>query len=90
MTPVETRRIDSLRFNLSDEITRRFKSASERNRWGDRAAARTRIDWKHRCDSALQHRQIRFDGDSIQWERMPARLEADTAAVRVDNLKTVQ
>lgn len=90
VTPVETRRIDSLRFNLSDEITRRFKSASERNRWGDRAAARTRIDWKHRRDSALQHRHIRFDGDSIEWERMPARLEADTAAVRVDNLKTVQ
>ena len=90
VTPVETRRIDSLRLNLSDEITRRFKSASERNRWGDRAAARTRIDWEHRRDSALQHRHIRFDGDSIEWERMPARLEADTAAVRVDNLKTVQ
>ena len=90
VTPVQTRRIDSLRFNLSDEITRRFKSASERNRWGDRAAARTRIDWEHRRDSALQHRHIRFDGDSIEWERMPARLEADTAGVRVDNLKTVQ
>lgn len=89
VTPVETRRIDSLRLNLSDEITRRFKSASERNRWGDRAAARTRIDWEHRRDSALQHRHIRFDGDSIQWERMPVH-KVDTAAVIIDNLKSVQ
>ena len=78
VTPVETRRIDSLRLNLSDEITRRFRSASERNRWGDRAAARTRIDWNHRRDSVRRHHRIRFDGDSIQWEKIPLRHKEDT------------
>ena len=78
VTPVETRRIDSLRLNLSDEITRRFRSASERNRWGDRAAARTRIDWNHRRDSVRRHHHVRFDGDSIQWEKIPLRHKEDT------------
>ena len=88
VTPVETRRIDSLRLNLSDEITRRFRSASERNRWGDRAAARTRIDWSHRRDSVRRHHRIRFDEDSIQWERIPVR-QADTA-INVKNQKREQ
>ena len=72
VTPVETHKIDSLRLNLSDEITRRFKSASERNRWGDRAAARARINWDQRRDSVRRHHRIQFDGDSIQWERAGA------------------
>lgn len=88
VTPVETRRIDSLRLNLSDEITRRFRSASERNRWGDRAAARIRIDWNHRRDSVRRHHRIRFDDDSIQWERIPVR-QADTA-INVKNQKREQ
>ncbi|HIZ84926.1 MAG TPA: outer membrane assembly protein [Candidatus Coprenecus stercoravium] len=69
VTPVETHRIDSIRLNLSDEIVRRFRNASERNRWGDRAAVRTRIDWEHRRDSLRRQRRITFDEDSIQWEK---------------------
>ena len=70
VTPVETRRIDSIRVNLSDEITRRFTSAGERGRWGNRAAARSRVDWDGRRDSVRRHRHLDFEGDSIQWERM--------------------
>lgn len=70
VTPVETRKIDSTRLNLSEDITRRFKRASERGRWGDRAAARSRIDWEKRRDSLRRHRHVVFDGDSIQWEKV--------------------
>ena len=70
VTPVETMRIDSLRLNLSEEITRRFKSAGERRRWSDRAARRAGIDWEYRRDSLRRHHRMEFDGDSIQWERV--------------------
>lgn len=73
VTPVATRRIDSLRINLSDEITRRFRSAGERGKWGDRAAARARIDWARKRDSVRVNHRIAFDDDSVQWERMPVR-----------------
>ena len=70
VTPVETRRIDSTRVNLSEDITRRFRSAVERGRWGDRAARRSRIDWDERRDSVRRHRRMLFDDDSIQWEKV--------------------
>ena len=72
VTPVETRRIDSVRLNLSDEIVRRFRNAGERSRWSDRAAARARIDWDRRRDSVRRHHRMNFDGDSIQWEKIPS------------------
>ena len=80
VTPVETRRIDSVRLNLSDEIVRRFRNAGERSRWSDRAAARARIDWDRRRDSVRRHHRMNFDGDSIQWEKIPLRAQpsADT------------
>ena len=70
VTPVETRKVDSARMNLSNEITRRFRNAGERNRWGDRAAARTRIDWERKRDSVRRHHRIVFEEDSIQWEKV--------------------
>lgn len=70
VTPVATRRIDSTRINLSEDITNRFKRASERSRWGDRAARRSRIDWEEKRDSVIRHRRISFDDDSIQWEKV--------------------
>lgn len=70
VTPVATRRIDSTRLNLSEDITNRFKRASERSRWGDRAARRSRIDWEQKRDSVMRHRRISFDDDSIQWEKV--------------------
>ncbi|HIZ87931.1 MAG TPA: AsmA family protein [Candidatus Coprenecus pullistercoris] len=81
VTPVETRRIDSLRLNLSDEITHRFRSASERNRWGERAVARSRIDWDYKRDSVRRHHRIVFDGDSIQWEKVRIQPVTDSAAI---------
>ena len=79
VTPVETRRIDSTRINLSEEITRRFRSAGERNRWGDRAAARARINWEQRRDSVRRHHRILFEEDSIQWEKVTPRPEKPDA-----------
>lgn len=79
VTPVETRRIDSLRINLSDEITRRFRRAGERGRWGERAAARAGIDWDRKRDSVRRNHRITFEDDSVQWERMPARVSSDEA-----------
>ena len=80
VTPVETRRIDSVRLNLSDEIVRRFRNAGERSRWSERAATRARIDWDRRRDSVRRHHRMNFDGDSIQWEKIPLRAQpsADT------------
>lgn len=70
MTPVARHMIDSTRLNLSEDITRRFKKASERGGWGDRAARRSRIDWEERRDSIRRNNRISFDGDSIQWEKV--------------------
>lgn len=70
VTPVATRRIDSTRLNLSEDITNRFKRASERSRWGDRAARRSMIDWEEKRDSVMRHRRVSFDDDSIQWEKV--------------------
>lgn len=71
VTPVATRHIDSLRINLSDEITRRFRSAAERSKWGDRAAGRAKIDWDRKRDSTRRHHRRSADEDSIEWERLP-------------------
>ena len=71
VTPVATRHIDSLRINLSDEITRRFRNAAERSRWGDRAAGRAKIDWDRKRDSTRRHHRRSADEDSIEWERLP-------------------
>ena len=79
VTPVETMKVDSARMNLSAEITRRFKSAGERNRWGDRAAARARINWEQRRDSVRRHHRILFEEDSIQWEKVTPRPEKPDA-----------
>ncbi len=70
VTPVETRKIDSTRLNLSEEITGRFRRAGERSRWSERAARRARIDWEHRRDSVRRHHRISFEDDSIQWEKV--------------------
>lgn len=70
MTPVARHRIDSTRLNLSEDITRRFRKVSERNRWNDRAEHRSGIDWEHRRDSLRRNRRIIFDADSIQWEKV--------------------
>lgn len=79
VTPVETRRIDSLRLNLSEEITRRFRNAGERSRWGDRADRQVRVDWDQKRDSVRRHHKISFEDDSIQWERMvPQTVVKDT------------
>lgn len=80
VTPVETRKIDSVRLNLSEEITSRFRRAGERSRWSERAARRARIDWEHRRDSVRRHHRISFEDDSIQWEKVtPLPPEAPSA-----------
>ena len=77
VTPVATRKVDSARLNLSQDITRRFRLASERGRWGDRASRRSRIDWDERRDSVRRHRRIAFEGDSIQWEKVAPQPPSD-------------
>ena len=70
VTPVEIKKIDSLRLNFGEEITRRFKKVSERKRWGERAKSRSRRDWQKSADSLRTKRPLRFEndlGDSIQW-----------------------
>lgn len=70
VTPVEIRRIDSLRLNFGDEITRHFKKVSERKRWSERAKNRSDRNWRKRADSLRTKRPLRFEndpGDSIQW-----------------------
>jgi hypothetical protein len=71
VTPVEIKKIDSLRLNFGEEITRHFKKVSERKRWGERAKSRSRRDWQKRADSLRKHQSMRFEevpGDTIQWK----------------------
>ena len=59
VTPAEIRKIDTLRLNLSDEISSHFKSASERKRWKGRASGMV-------SSSSRPARPVRNRTDSVR------------------------
>lgn len=69
VAPAEIRKVDTLRLNLAKEISGRFRSISERQKWGKRAVSRAKSDWRHRSDSLRRQMKIEDLRDSIEWEK---------------------